>query len=121
MNDFVAEVALVIVDVDVNVGDFADLVDGVKVGVLEGDVDVREGVTVDVEDGVLVGVFVAGKVAVGSGVFVEVGDEVGVEDGAWVSVLVGVDVGVNVNVGGLPVNGKDLDAFHSLPIKNCTS
>ena len=74
-----------------------------------------------VEEGVLLGVFEAGRVAVGSGTFVAVADDVGVELGISEGVLVGVDVGVNVNVGGLPVKVKDPEDFHSLPIKICTS
>lgn len=74
-----------------------------------------------VEEGGLLGVFEAGRVAVGSGAFVVVADDVGVEVGSSEGVFVGVDVGVNVIVGGLPVKVKDPEVFHSLPIKICTS
>ena len=82
-------------------------------------VEVEDGtiVLVNVADGVLLGVLEAVWVAVGSGVFVAVGVEYGVKVAVWV----GVFDGVNVIVGGLPVNIKVPDVFHSLPIKICTS
>ena len=74
-----------------------------------------------VEEGVLLGVFEAVRVAVGSGAFVAVADDVGVELGISEGVLVGVDVGVNVTVGGLPVKVKDPEDFHLSPAKIWTS
>ena len=75
----------------------------------------------EVEVGVLPGVFDAGRVAVGSGVLVPVGDGVKVEVDVSEDVIVGVSEAVDVLVGGSPVNVKDPEVFHSLPTKIWTS
>ena len=91
----------------------------VTVDVLEG---VRDGIgvavlTTTVFEGALVavlvmlGVFEAGKVALGSGVIVEV----------LVSVLVGVVDAVFVIVGASPDKVKEPDVFHFVPTKKRTS
>lgn len=75
----------------------------------------------EVEVGVLLGVFDAGKVVVGSGVLVAVGDGVRVEVDVFEGVIVGVNEAVGVLVDGSPVKVKDPEDFHSLPTKICTS